>query len=151
MAKSARSQPMSPHPESKHRFRLTRKEWATLLLGTALALGSYKAEDPWVALPMLCIAGAAFVMFCCWHEGNPASRVLVAAGLVCLLAFIAWRDLQPTTQIGGANQTRGRPQGATTITQSAANSDCSNLVAGSDAKINCEAEKEQHAKDKTNR
>ena len=35
------------------------------------------------------------------------------------------------------------------INQTATDSECSNLVAGSDAQIKCEAEKERHAKDKT--
>jgi hypothetical protein len=36
-----------------------------------------------------------------------------------------------------------------TITQTATGSDCSNLVAESAAQIQCEAEKERHAKDKS--
>jgi hypothetical protein len=134
---------MAGNPDGRRELRLTRKEWVMLIFPTALALGSFKTDDPWVVVPMLCISGASFVLLCIWHQGRRAWRVFAASVLVAALSFIGWRDLhhQMTTA-----QPAGTPAG-TNINQTSTDSDCSNLVAGSDSRIKCEAEKERHEKD----
>jgi hypothetical protein len=112
------------------------------LASTALALGSFKSDDPCVAIPMLALSGVAFIALCIWHRGSSVSRALVACVLVGLLAFIGWRDLRKSPS---SNKDAGAPP---TINQSATDSDCSNLIAGTDAEIKCEAEKERHEKNK---
>jgi hypothetical protein len=136
---------MAENPDSDYRFRLSRKEWVTLIFGTALALGSFKSDDPWVVIPMLTIAGVAFVLLCRRHHGRIVWRVLVALALLCALVFIGWRDLYHVPkETGGSSPAPPQP----TINQTSTGSDCSNLAAGSDSQIKCEAERERHEKDK---
>ena len=138
----------APKPISTQgsQFGLTRKEWVTLIFGTALALGSFKSDDPWVVIPMLAIAGVAFVVLCMWHHGRIAWRVPVAGALLFILAFIGWRDLRHTEQFSPSPQPSPAPT-SPTINQTATDSDCSNLVAGSNAQIKCKSEKERHGKE----
>jgi uncharacterized membrane protein len=139
--------------DDEKRFRLTRKEWVTLIFGTALALGSFKSDDPWVVIPMLVISGCAFVLLCVWHQGSIPLRALAATALVIVLIFIGWRDLRHgevgVIVIGGSSVPAPAAPATPAISQTATDSDCSNLVAGSDAQIKCEAEEKRHAKDKT--
>jgi hypothetical protein len=142
---------MGEAPENEARFRLGRKEWATLIFGTALALGSFKSDDAIVVVPMLFIAGLAFVLLCFWHQGNPLWRVLVAAALLLVLVFIGWRDLRHVPSIPPTPVATPVPT-PPTIIQNATDSACSNFVAASDAQIKCLAEeKVRHAKDNTHR
>ena len=73
-----------------------------IVAGTALALGSFKSDDPWVVIPMLAISGFAFVCLCIWHEGSRLARAGVALLLVVLLTFIGWRDLRKPVSLAVA-------------------------------------------------
>ena len=131
------------------RFRLTRKEAVMLCFGTALTLGSFKPNDPWVVIPMLGLAEASFIMFCVWHNGRIWWRVVMASALLVILAFIGWRDLhfQEHVSVPPVPTSTGQPS---SINQTATDSDCSNFVVGSDDQISCETERKNRAKNKTN-
>jgi hypothetical protein len=131
---------------SGSRFRFSLKEVLVIIAGTALALGSFSLDDPWVVIPMLLISGGAFLALCIWHHGTPFWRICVAIAVVVALTFIGWRDLHHSKLEIGAPYVPTTP----TISQTATDSECSNLVAGSNAQIECEtAERDRHAKDKS--
>jgi membrane protein implicated in regulation of membrane protease activity len=132
---------------SDPKIRLSRKEMLSLIIAISLALGSFKLDDPYVVISMLIVAGAASVLFCVWYHGKVLWRVFTAVVLLLVLAFIGWRDLRRPESISAHSGTT-RNNRATTIEQTATDSDYSNLVAGSDAKIKCTAEGERHVKDK---
>jgi hypothetical protein len=79
---------------SGRRFKLTLKEVFILSFGTALALGSFKSDDPVVVIPMLSVAGVSFIGLCWWHQGKFLWRVIAALALLIILVFIGWRDLR---------------------------------------------------------
>src|ERR1700690_4273157 len=72
-------------------FRFTGKEIAVLVIGTALALGSLRAEDPYVIVPMLVVSWVAFLYICGTHEGPWYWRLGVAALVTSSLAAIGGR------------------------------------------------------------
>ena len=80
-----------------------------ILAGTALALGSFRSDDPLVVIPMLIISGIAFAGLCIWHEGGRIPRIAVGAVIVVALVFIGWRDLrkpEPASAIGPPQNTK---------------------------------------------
>lgn len=129
--------------DDEKRFRLTRKEWVMLIFGTALALGSFKSDDPWVVIPMLTISGLAFILLCVWHHGSVLRRSLAAAALVVVLVFIGWRDFRRNE--GGVIGSQSPAAPATPpINQTATDSTCANFAAGSNAQIKCITEERAH-------
>ncbi len=78
------------------KFKFSLKDLLVIVAATALALGSIKAEDPWVVIPMLALSGIAFMGLCIGHEGRWQTRSAIGAVLVILLVFIGWRDLHKT-------------------------------------------------------
>jgi hypothetical protein len=82
------------NPTNKTGFRFGRKEILVLIAGTALALGSFRSDDPLVVIPMLVLAAIAFILLCFWHEGSRSGRGIAAILLMILLTFIGWRDLR---------------------------------------------------------
>jgi hypothetical protein len=106
---------MAGHHKNNSGLQLTRKEWVTLIFGTALALGSFKSDDPWVVIPMLCISGATFILLCIWHGGKRAWRSFAALVLIAALCFIGWRDLHRQTTAPLAVQIKLRPKSTTVI------------------------------------
>jgi hypothetical protein len=111
-------------------LRFTVKEVLLTVLGTALALGSLKAEDPWVVIPMLLVAAAAFVILCVLHAGPPIYRFSVASAIVLILVFIGWRDLRHVATVVP-------PTPIQKIKQTAIDSPCANQVAQSGSQIDC--------------
>jgi hypothetical protein len=122
------------------------KEWVMLIFATALALGSLKADDPLVIIPMLAISGVAFVLLCVWHKGKIIWRTLASLTLLSTLVFIGWRDIRKPVPVEQANPVPPPVAPVTTINQTATNSDCSNIVA-KDARLKCEIAK-AHEKSK---
>jgi hypothetical protein len=119
-----------------------------LIAGTALALGSFKTDDPLVVVPMLCVSGGAFVLLCIWQKWKVRWCVFAASLLIAAFSFLGWRDLRRQTKpVPQVTATAPPP----TINQTSTDSDCSNLVAGSDSRIKCDAEKERHEKDSNSR
>jgi hypothetical protein len=115
-------------------FRFTGKEVLLLIIGTVLALGSLKADDPWVIVPMLSVAGGAFALLCYLHVGKPLYRILIAALVLGVLLFIGWRDLRnsPVTPIPDSSLIPNGP-----INQNAKDSPCANVVAGKSVDQKC--------------
>jgi hypothetical protein len=128
-------------------LRFTVKEVLLTVSGTALALGSLKAEDPWVVIPMLSVAAVAFICLCVLHDGPRLYRIGVAFVIVLVLLFIGWRDLRHTA-------IQDRPVALSplppSINQTATDSPCANQVAQSGSQINCDTPKEKHDKTKVN-
>jgi hypothetical protein len=75
-------------------FRFSRNEVVMLVIGTALALGSLKADDPWVVAPMLFVALGAFIYVCYVHAGAWFFRLLAAAVISTVIGFIGFRVLR---------------------------------------------------------
>jgi hypothetical protein len=137
--------------QNPSRFRLDLKEILLLIAGTALALGSFKSDDPWVVSPMLFISGCAFVALCYWHHGNPLKRIGVSIFVVAVLCFISWRDLKKPTKIEATERTVAPPRAPIPnrpqmIIQTADHSNCANISA-KDAKVKCEIEQEKESRD----
>jgi len=72
-------------------LRLDRKEISVLVIGTALALGSFRTEDPLIVVPMLGVSWIAFLYICATHEGRIYWRVGIAGAISLILAAIATR------------------------------------------------------------
>jgi hypothetical protein len=72
-------------------FRFTPKEVAVLIIGTALALGSFRSDDPWLVVSMLILSWGAFVYICAFHEGSPRARWASALAITAILAAISIR------------------------------------------------------------
>lgn len=130
-------------------LRFSIKDVLLTVVGTALALGSLKAEDPWVVIPMLLLAGATFIVICALHAGRPTHRLGTAIAILLILAFIGWRDLRKPEQIVQSPRIPLAPGPPPTINQSAQDSPCANQVAQAASEIDCSAEKEKHDKAKT--
>jgi hypothetical protein len=139
----------NPDREDDRGFKVTLKEGLLILAGTALALGSFRSDDPWIVVPMLAISAVAFVWLCLGHRGPWKWRISAAALVLCVLVFIGWRDLRHR-QDGVQAPPTARTTASPTINQTATSSNCANLVAGSDAQIKCEVEKEKSDKKKPN-
>jgi hypothetical protein len=123
-------------------FHLSLKEVLVIVASTALALGSFGSNDPYVVIPMLIISGVAFVALCVGHQGSPRWRTTSAIFILIVLAFIGWRDLRKLT---GAASHAAQP---VSIDQKAVESECSNIVGGGDIKINCPSTEKDHAQAK---
>jgi hypothetical protein len=85
-------------PQQKKRFPVTAKEFLLFVVGTALALGSYKTDDAIVVCVMLGIASLAFIILCVIHPGKVAYRSIAAVAFLAALIFIGWRDLRHPSQ-----------------------------------------------------
>jgi hypothetical protein len=75
------------------------KEIILLVIGTALAIATFKTDDPFIFFPCLGASWAAFVYICVSYPGSLLLRVLVAIAISCGLVFIAFRtykQLPPT-------------------------------------------------------
>jgi hypothetical protein len=112
---------------NRGRFQFNLKEVLVIVAGTALALGSFKSDDPWVVIPMLAISGFAFVCLCIWHEGSRLARAGVALLLVVLLTFIGWRDLRKPVSLAVATTL---PPQALPLGKSQSNRQIRNLLYG---------------------
>jgi hypothetical protein len=99
--------------EQKTGLKITRKEGLLLLAGTALALGSFKSDDPWVVIPMLSVSGVVFVYLCLGQHWNWVRRILAAVLTVGVLGFIGWRDLRhpPAAPAPKVAELPGAPSG----------------------------------------
>jgi hypothetical protein len=78
---------------TSNRFHFSPKEVVFLVVGTALALGAYKADDPLVAIPMFAISGITLVLVCVMHRGSLKSRIIVGVAISWLFIFVCWRAL----------------------------------------------------------
>jgi hypothetical protein len=121
------------------RFRLSLKERLVIVASTALALGSFSSGDSYVVIPMLTVAGIAFVALCVQHHGSMFWRTASAVLFLSVLVFIGWRVLRKPSE------SAAQP---VNIDQKAVGSDCSNIVSGGDAKINCPSTEQDHAQAK---
>jgi hypothetical protein len=92
--------------EQQPEFRFTGKEIAVLIIGTALALGSLRAEDPYVIVPMLAVSWITFLYICGTHEGPWQWRFGIAAIITLTLAAIGgrlfWSSIVATFQSAAA-------------------------------------------------
>jgi len=129
-------------------IKLNSKEWITLTLSTALALGSFKPDDPWVAIPMLFFSGAIFVVLCVKHRGSRVWRGAAAMALLSCLVFIGWRDLRHSAPAPTAFQGPPPKNPSTSINQQATDSSCSNQSAGENINNNCSTTEKDRAKPK---
>lgn len=85
-------------------IRFSLKEALLLIAGTALSLGSFKLDDPWVVIPMLSLAAIAFIAMCAIHSGRWFYRVGISLIVILILLFIGWRDLRhPQPAVSGGS------------------------------------------------
>jgi membrane protein implicated in regulation of membrane protease activity len=108
-----------------NRFRFKLEEVLVIVASTALALGSLNSRDPYIVISMLVISGIAFVALCFWHEGNPKWRMIVALGLLLVLAFVGWRDLRHVSPA------------IPSIQQKSKDDVCTNIVGGNNVTVKC--------------
>jgi hypothetical protein len=76
---------------SEKRFQFTIKEALLTLAATALALGSCKADDPLLFIPMLLLSWVAFILICILHKGKAIFRLVCGVAISIVLLFVGWR------------------------------------------------------------
>lgn len=113
--------------------------------GAAIALILFLAEKTPLTVGVMVAGIAALLIYPIIHFAPSwKTRIPVLIVMLALVGIFGWRSWP---KIEAPSQPASIP--APTIDQTATDSECSNLVAGSAAQIKCESEKKSHAKDKS--
>lgn len=120
------------HKKTLSSFSFSGKEKITLILASALALASLRADDSFVIWPMLTVASVCVLVVFYQHKGRRFLRVAGAALCLCVFGLVGWRALRPASETGAPGANRSQQ-----IEQKAKDSQCSDVIAGRDATLNC--------------
>jgi hypothetical protein len=75
-------------------IKLSKKEWGSSVIATALALASLRPLDLWVFAPLIVVAWLAFLFLAKHHEGRKRNRVVFIVIVTLVLGFIADRQIR---------------------------------------------------------
>jgi hypothetical protein len=75
-----------------------RKEVIPFSIAAFLSLGGMRADDPFVVVPMLTLAGSAFIWGCVLHSGSRVARSAIAVAVSIWLGFIGIRSVTGQAQ-----------------------------------------------------